>query len=217
MNRNSRNSVLLAGYMCMAVLALPAGEAYGQNEACCLGGGTCADLTPVLCTSAGGISLGVGTTCAGLSTEGACCEGVQCSISSPECCAATGGTFQGSGTICGFVACCMPDNTCVTSSGSLCCLALGGDPQPGFCIADEGCCFPDGTCTDLDPACCTAIGGTPCGPGNLCQGDNNGNGIDDACEVHIPAISNYGLIALTLLILTAGTIVIRRRRRIAAA
>jgi len=34
----------------------------------------------------------------------------------------------------------------------------------------------------MDPFCCTAAGGTPQGAGSICLGDNNGNGVDDACE-----------------------------------
>lgn len=101
------------------------------------------------------------------------------------------------------------------------CVNMGGTPQgPGnVCAIPEGCCLPDATCINTDPDCCRAAGGTPCGPGNLCLGDNDGNGIDDACDslIHpIPAISDYGLIAL-LLTVVAGVIVIRRTRRRQAA
>ena len=41
----------------------------------------------------------------------------------------------------------------------------------------ESCCFPDGTCLTFPG--CALKGGTPV---EMCQGDNNGNGIDDACE-----------------------------------
>ncbi len=34
----------------------------------------------------------------------------------------------------------------------------------------------------IDPICCDDAGGTSKGPGSACQGDNNGNQIDDACE-----------------------------------
>ena len=49
---------------------------------------------------------------------------------------------------------------------------------------NEACCFEDPapTCLDLTPADCIEKGGTPQGPGTVCQGDTNGNGIDEACE-----------------------------------
>jgi len=47
------------------------------------------------------------------------------------------------------------------------------------------------------------------------QTDNNGDGIGDVCQ-GIPAISDWGLAALTLLVLTSGTIALRRRLRFAA-
>jgi hypothetical protein len=48
--------------------------------------------------------------------------------------------------------------------------------------APEACCFADGTCQDLDPCCCTDLGGTPQGSGSVCLGDLDGNGLDDACQ-----------------------------------
>ncbi|MCP4590971.1 MAG: IPTL-CTERM sorting domain-containing protein [bacterium] len=55
------------------------------------------------------------------------------------------------------------------------------------------------------------------GDGTVCLGDANENGFDDACEPEIPTVSEWGLIVMTLLLLTAGTIVVGRRRRSAAA
>jgi hypothetical protein len=41
--------------------------------------------------------------------------------------------------------------------------------------------------------------------------DPNGNGIPDDCELPpIPAVSEWGLVMMTLLVLAAGTIVFRR-------
>lgn len=124
------------------------------------------------------------------------------------------GTILPSGTCTAPEACCLPDDTCIMADPA-CCTAQGGMPQgPGTtCKGLVACCFSDGTCQDLDPLCCVANGGTPGVWGSACQGDNNGNGIDDACEEIIPAISNYGLVALLLLTAVAGVIVIRRSRR----
>jgi hypothetical protein len=61
-----------------------------------------------------------------------------------------------------------PDTTCSTT---LC-------PQP-----PAPCCYPDGSCaTNVDPSACSSAGGEPGSPGGSCQGDSNGNGLDDLCE-----------------------------------
>ncbi|RKX28961.1 MAG: hypothetical protein DRP47_03015, partial [Candidatus Zixiibacteriota bacterium] len=44
------------------------------------------------------------------------------------------------------------------------------------------CCYPDGSCADLTQAVCIASSGIWQGLGTVCLGDNNSNGIDDACE-----------------------------------
>ncbi len=45
----------------------------------------------------------------------------------------------------------------------------------------QACCFDDGTCMDIDPLQCTGLGGWPGFEPN-CLGDENVNGVDDACE-----------------------------------
>lgn len=111
-------------------------------------------------------------------------------------------------------ACCLTNDTC-QSITELSCAAFGGS-FGGIGSACKGlvaCCFTDGTCQNLDPLCCVANGGRAAVWGSVCLGDNNGNGIDDACEEVIPAVSNVGLAALLLLTAVAGVIVIRRSRR----
>ena len=46
----------------------------------------------------------------------------------------------------------------------------------------EACCLPDGTCVEVRPEDCAASTGVPQGPGTMCEGDANNNGINDACE-----------------------------------
>ncbi len=52
-----------------------------------------------------------------------------------------------------------------------------------------------------------------------CDPDGNANGIPDACEtgVGIPTVSEWGLVAMMLLILSCGTIVFRRRHSVSKA
>ncbi len=42
--------------------------------------------------------------------------------------------------------------------------------------------------------------------------DDNGDGIPDECETAIPTVSEWGLVTMTLFMLTAGTLVLGRRR-----
>ena len=52
------------------------------------------------------------------------------------------------------------------------------------------------------------------GAGTSCLGDKDNSGEDDACDdlFLIPAVSDWGVVALTLLVLTSGTILIHRMR-----
>jgi hypothetical protein len=52
-----------------------------------------------------------------------------------------------------------------------------GPPPP-----TGACCLPDGSCTEETEVGCWGIG-TYQGDGTICLGDNNGDGVDDACHV----------------------------------
>ena len=106
---------------------------------------------------------------------------------------------------------------CVFSLGVLCALVMPmtnifGEASAmaqvcgdAVCDADEDCetcpqdcapeCFEDADCDDGEPNTTDT-----CGDGGCCQ-------------VTIPTVSEWGLIVMTLLALTAGTIVFARRRR----
>jgi len=47
---------------------------------------------------------------------------------------------------------------------------------------------------------------------NPAQDDTDLDGIGDACEVAVPAVSQWGVLVMAILTLTAGTLVVRRRR-----
>ncbi len=66
------------------------------------------------------------------------------------------------------------------------------------------CCRTNGICLEISEEVCLAIGGQYGGDGTECQGDNNGNGLDDACEERIPTLSNWGIVVLALLLLTGA-------------
>jgi hypothetical protein len=95
---------------------------------------------------------------------------------------------------------CPPMSTCDVTTGQCVCVAVG-------------CCLPDGSCEMLHPEACPAAGGTVV---SSCQGDLNGNGVDDACEEAIPTVSEWGLLALALLLLAGITIKFGRRRIVQA-
>ena len=52
------------------------------------------------------------------------------------------------------------------------------------------------------------------GPGTSCLGDNDDSGKEDACDEPIPAVSDWGVLTLTLALLTAGTLLFRRPRTV---
>ncbi|MFQ5495617.1 MAG: DUF4215 domain-containing protein [Phycisphaerae bacterium] len=84
---------------------------------------------------------------------------------------------------------------------------IPGDGCSELCLREPGaCCLPGATCvTHLNEADCLAQGGAYAGDGTSC-----------ACRAQapIPAISQWGLVAMTLLVLAAGTVVLARRRRV---
>jgi hypothetical protein len=45
----------------------------------------------------------------------------------------------------------------------------------------NACCLPSGLCGLATLPQCVAVGGTPLGPGSACRGDQNGDGVDEAC------------------------------------
>lgn len=126
-----------------------------------------------------------------LPAAGGMCQGGACCLSGVACvdgvfafeCADQFGSYQGDGSTCGGVSC----------------------PTTGACCLSAGCTIA--TATD-----CFAVGGIYRGDGAPCLGDGNTNGVDDACEDAIPTVSEWGLIIMTLLLLTAGTLVFRRQR-----
>jgi len=177
---------------CLLHMGTPQGQlCTGVLEACCLPDMSCVMVDPLCCDELGGIPLGPDTQC---TAPEACCtpDASTCLMADPLCCAAALGIPQGSGTICTEPqACCLGDHTCVDVD-PLCCDELGGIPQGDdtFCSLVPQptipCCLPDGTCLDTHPLCCDDLGGTR-GYAGACQGDLNGNGVDDACEAPVMA------------------------------
>jgi len=145
---------------------------------------------------------------------GACClpdATCQESITEAEC-AVLGGMHQGDASTCADAtgACCLSDATCQDAITAAACAGQGGTFQGTCttCVNDVmgACCLPDSTCQDgLTPAQCTALSGTHQGGCSVCTG------APGECPAPIPTVSEWGLAAMTLLVLTAGTIILRRR------
>jgi len=76
------------------------------------------------------------------------------------------------------------------------------------------CCSAEGACQEMTEEDCISADHEWMGAGTVCLGDNNNNGIDDACELQeVPTLSEWGLIVLALLILAMGTVAVIRRQR----
>ena len=91
----------------------------------------------------------------------------------------------------------------------------------GQCVYESyvcgACCvIEDGSCQDnMTAAQCAALPGeTTFHMGLLCLGDADGNGVDDLCEIEIPAVSEWGLVILALLLLTVGKVYFGQRRAV---
>ncbi|MFH1419466.1 MAG: IPTL-CTERM sorting domain-containing protein [Planctomycetota bacterium] len=141
--------------------------------------------------------------------EECCFEDGTCAFLTPDDCEAANGTPQGAGTTCDPAgACCLPDGSCIITTET-CCEALGVDGtyqgDGTDCLPTGACLLPDLTCPITTEACCLNAGG-------VYQGDGT-----TECPPPIPTVSEWGLIIMTLLLLTAGTVVFGRRYRAAAA
>lgn len=165
-----------------------------ETGACCFDDGSCLTTTATDCANQGGTFQGVGTVCLGdgngnfiddacegVVQSGACCyQDGTCVTTTSAACAASGGSYQGGGTYC------------------------LGDTSPANGIDDAcetgpfgACCFADGSCNVLSALDCGNQGGTYMGDGTLCLGDNDGNNIDDACEMGACCYNNGTCAMLT--------------------
>ena len=69
-----------------------------------------------------------------------------------------------------------------------------------------GCCNAEGVCIEETEEECAEDGFTYLGDDTMCLGDNDGDGRDDACQALIPTVSEWGLVIMVLLLLTAAKI-----------
>ncbi len=116
--------------------------------------------------------------------EACCYRGGTCLDQDPLCCVPSG-TPAGPGTMCTAAEeCCFPDGSNQVQD-PVCCTLAGGTPQGpksgNVSLPPGACCLPDGSCLVLNPYCCEHLGGSFHGANTLCIGDDNADGIDDAC------------------------------------
>ena len=212
-------------FVSVAVLLVGGQVANGQAP-CCLPDGTCVITSQDNCeNNLGGSYHGDETECGGMQ---ACCDGFNatCSYTDALCCVhgpgGVPGIPLGPGTTCTPPeACCLLDNDYCIDVDPSCCVAVTAWSAQGpgtACTSPVACCFSDGSCQHRDPWCCDDEDGYPSPTGALvCLGDSNGDGIDDACALPpIPTVSEWGMVAMALLVLAAGAVVFARMKRQAA-
>ncbi len=209
--RTCFGKVYLAPFLAAGVAALAVKPAAAQPlNACCLPNGACQDsLRPATCEGLGGMSFWPCSTC----------EEVGCPH--PSCIGATGSCGSAHATAgCENAWCCEivcnQDPSCCEQEWDADCAFLAEMTCMTPSVIVE-CCLPDGSCVELsNPATCAKAGGTGTSAiGELCRGDSDGDGVDDGCPCEqaepSPAVSEWGLLMLTLLLLTGIQIKFGRR------
>lgn len=117
------------------------------------------------------------------------------------------------------------------ATGSVFTVTIGGNQGFSFCVGPFGqqptCCLPPSPSCSFNPSVEEVVlTGVDCnGNGiddaidiaNGTSDDLNADGVPDECVGVIPTVSEWGLIVMTVLLMTAGTVVLGRQRRSAAA
>jgi hypothetical protein len=178
------------------------GNACTTSDVC--SAGVCVGGPPRLCDD-GNIctddSCDPGTGCVFANNSDPCSDGNACTAGD----ACSGGRCVG-----GPPLNCDDDDPCTEDT----CTAGGCNHENTACGA---CCLPAGPCADHVTAegCADIVpgGGVFQGVGSVCMGDADDNGLDDLCDTGgtIPTVSEWGLVILTLLLLTGAKIYFSRR------
>ncbi|MCH8146833.1 MAG: IPTL-CTERM sorting domain-containing protein [Planctomycetes bacterium] len=194
------------------------GSTCGGMEACCdSGNSSCYMADRTCCLANGDTPNGPGSVC---TATAACCLSGTCEVLDPLCCLVRGGVPQAPGTTCGECgSCCLADKDCLDDIVNGTCAAVGGsfngegsiclgdsdgdgiDDQCENCIGVDDAIFGTFVCSETGLVCETDA---DCAPGETCK---------KACLGKIPTVSEWGLIVLSLLLLTAGKIYFGYHRR----
>ena len=157
---------------------------------------------------------------------GSCCadgSGVCTNDLTQAECEGSGRRYGGDGTDCGAIdPPCSPSPACgddLVNQSSEECDGTDDAACLGQCQADctcppitGRCCLSDRRCEMTTRAQCDSQAGDFGGVDTSCQGDGDGNEIDDACE-GVPATSAWGIIILVLALLTGIAIKFGFQRR----
>lgn len=142
-----------------------------------------------------------------------------CEILDSQGCADIGGQYAGDGNPCKCGACCLPANGCVWPVLETECHAMANGhflghgstlsscahDGNGNCTSVGACCLPNNGCELVTEDECIKLHGRWEGAGTTaCHHDAAGD-----C---IPTVSEWGLVVMAVLVLTAATVVIMRRR-----
>ncbi len=205
-----------------AAILARCGDNICPTGACCYTNGTCVIRTRAACVQSGGTYRGDGTGCP-LSRElcvgdpnGACCfPDATCLTMVGAECAAAGGSFEGDGNACETANCTSALGACC--SGGTCdivpaaeCLTVGGAFLGGGtdCVEADcelgACCLEFGGCDVLSREECESLEGSFAGAGSSCDSD-------DVCTDAVPTVSAWGLVVLSLVLLTGAKITFGRR------
>ena len=117
---------------------------------------------------------------------------------------------------CAGGSCCLPDGECTDVLSAFDCSEVGGDYQEDGsacatteCPVQGVCCIGNGVCVIGTEDDCLAFGGAYSGDGTTC--------LDAPCGAAIPTVSEWGMIVMAVLVLTAATVLFGRRWRQEAA
>lgn len=169
--------------------------------------GTCTITTINVCEDANGVYAGDSTTCGDL-TGGCCLDNGACVEAFAAACTEMAGAYQDDDTTCGPLGACQKlDGSCIETTEDCCTFGTGSyQGDASTCVANGACCS-GGSCSMTTAGLCQ---GTYHGDGTICS--------ESICQGHaIPTVSEWGLMVLVLLVLTAGTMVFSRLRRPMAA
>jgi len=144
----------------------------GRETACCLPDGCQEQVAPAQCRRMGGAPFGLCASCADVTCPDSRCIGATGSCNAAH---STPG--------CDNLYCC--DQICRTNPY---CCDVAWDEQCASTLCrittdERACCSPDGACGVTSSSLCTGNGGSAT---SSCEGDTDGDGVDDACTCSSP-------------------------------
>lgn len=97
----------------------------------------------------------------------------------------------------------------VEYDGALTLVSYSEDDNSSCFVEETACCLSSDTCAVTNITSCLSQDGVPLEFGTPCESST-----PYACQATIPAVSEWGMVAMMLLVLTAGTLMCMRRARV---